>query len=90
MKKKKTSIHRNTVNPSFNERLTFDVGKDILTKCSLEMCVYHDTKLGQAELLGRTVVGGSSSCKPEDRDFFHELLSNKSANAKWLALNDPR
>jgi len=83
-------VQRNNFNPTFNERLTFDVTKDLIGKCSLELCVYHDAKLGQCELLGRSLIGSSSSCSPQDKEFFDELLTNKSANAKWLVLTDPR
>lgn len=90
LKKKKTSVLRNTVNPVFNEAFTFDVNRDTLSKCSIEFCVYHDNKLGTCELLGRAVVGSSSSCRQEEKQFFQEMLSSKTAIAQWLVLTDPQ
>lgn len=83
-KRKKTSVHRNTVNPVFNEALTFDIGRDTLSKCRIEFSVLHDSLLGPSESLGRAVVGPDV-----EKHFFNEMLTSKTATAQWLQLIDP-
>lgn len=56
LKKRKTTVLRNTVNPVFNEALTFDIAKDILKHSIIEFLVMHDSLLGTNELLGRALV----------------------------------
>lgn len=46
IKKRKTGVYRNTVSPTFNEALTFDISKDILKNCTIEFIVFHDSLLG--------------------------------------------
>ncbi|KAK7872390.1 hypothetical protein R5R35_007006 [Gryllus longicercus] len=88
VKKKKTGVHRNTVSPVFNEALTFDVSRDALPRCTLEFSVLHDSLLGPSELLGRALVGPGPDCRPDERDFFAEVLASKTATAQWLPLAD--
>lgn len=90
LKKRKTSVHRGTVNPVFNEALTFDIGKEQLKNVSIEFCVMHDSLLGASELLGRSIVGKGPESKHIERDFFNEMLHSKTATAQWLPLSDPR
>lgn len=90
VKKKKTGVHRNTLCPVFNEALTFDVGRDALSKSTIEFCVMHDSLLGPSELLGRAIVGPGTDCRPQERDFFHEVLTSKTATAQWLPLSEPQ
>nr|CAD7438691.1 unnamed protein product [Timema bartmani] len=90
IKKKKTGVHRNTVSPVFNEALTFDVSRDTLNRGTLEFCVMHDSLLGPSELLGRALVGPGRDCRPEERYFFNEVLTSKTATAQWLSLYEPQ
>nr|CAD7424411.1 unnamed protein product [Timema monikensis] len=90
IKKKKTGVHRNTLNPVFNEALTFDVSRDTLNRGTLEFCVMHDSLLGPSELLGRALVGPGRDCRPEERYFFNEVLTSKTATAQWLSLYEPQ
>lgn len=46
IKKKKSGVYRNTTCPVFNEALTFDIAKDILRTCTIEILVAHDSLLG--------------------------------------------
>lgn len=46
IKKRKSGVYRNTVCPVFNEALTFDIPKDTLKMCSIELLVSHDNLLG--------------------------------------------
>ncbi|XP_049829005.1 synaptotagmin-5 [Schistocerca gregaria] len=89
VKKKKTGVHRNTVNPVFNEALTFDVSREALSRSSLEIQVLHDSLLGPSELLGRVLLG--SDCGSlTDRAFFSEAVASKTATARWLQLSEPQ
>lgn len=90
VKKKKTGVHRNTLCPVFNEALTFDVNREALGRSTIEFCVMHDSLLGPSELLGRAIVGPGSECRPQERDFFHEILTSKTATAQWLPLSEPQ
>lgn len=90
LKKKKTTALRNTVNPVFNEALTFDIAKDILKHSVIEFLVMHDSLLGTNELLGRAVVGNSHEVTIEDKQFFDEIFRTKTATAQWISLSDPR
>jgi hypothetical protein len=89
LKKRKTDVCRNTLCPVFNEALTFDVKREALRRSSIEFSVMHDSLLGPSELLGRAVVGTGSDRRPQERDFFHEFLTNKSVPPQWLPLSEP-
>uniref|UniRef100_A0A336K0W5 CSON011185 protein n=1 Tax=Culicoides sonorensis TaxID=179676 RepID=A0A336K0W5_CULSO len=90
LKKKKTTVFRNTVNPVFNEAFSFDVSKDMLKTSLIEFLVLHDSLLGTNELLGRAVIGNKSDIRQEERIFFDEMLRTKTAIAQWIPLTDPR
>lgn len=90
LKKKKTTVFRNTINPVFNEAFTFDVAKDMIKKSQIEFLVLHDSLLGSNELLGRAVVGNSSDIRVEERKFFQDVLRSSVAVAEWIPLSDPR
>lgn len=90
LKKKKTTVLRNTVNPVFNEALTFDIAKDTLKHSLIEFLVMHDSLLGANELLGRAIVGNSHDVRIEDKQFFDEIFRSKTATAQWISLSDPR
>lgn len=88
LKKRKTTVARNTVAPVYNEALTFDIAKETLKSCSIELQVRHDSLLGKNEVLGCATVGSGPDVRPEDRTFFEELFRNRSATAQWIALAD--
>lgn len=90
LKKKKTTVFRNTVNPVFNEAFSFDVSKDMLKASLIEFLVLHDSLLGTNELLGRAVIGNKADIRHEERVFFDEMLRTKTAIAQWIPLTDPR
>lgn len=90
LKKKKTTVLRNTINPVFNEALTFDISRDMLKHSIIEFLVMHDNLLGANELLGRAVIGNSHEVRIEEKQFFDEIFRTKSATAQWIPLSDPR
>uniref|UniRef100_A0A8D8SRQ3 Synaptotagmin-9 n=1 Tax=Cacopsylla melanoneura TaxID=428564 RepID=A0A8D8SRQ3_9HEMI len=83
IKKKKSTVFHNTVNPGWSEALTFTVSKETLGRAKIEFLVMHDSILSGGEVLGKAEV--SHEC---ERQFFHEMLTNKSATARWLLLTD--
>lgn len=90
LKKKKTTVFRNTCSPVFNEAFTFDASKDMIKKSLIEFLVLHDSLLGGNELLGRGVVGNSPDIRAEERKFFQDVLRSNVAVAEWVPLTDPR
>ncbi|EDW77291.2 uncharacterized protein Dwil_GK18165 [Drosophila willistoni] len=89
MKKRKTGVQRNTVNPVYNEALAFDVAKETLKNCVLEFTVVHDGLLGSSEILGRTLIGNSPDVRCEEKMFFDEMFRAKNATAQWVPLQEP-
>ncbi|XP_037925312.1 synaptotagmin-5 [Hermetia illucens] len=90
IKKRKTGVQRNTVSPTFNEALTFDIGKDTLKNSIIEFVVLHDSLLGSDEILGRAIIGNTPQVRSEDRAFFDEVFRSKTATAQWIPLTDSR
>ncbi|XP_055637715.1 synaptotagmin-5 isoform X2 [Toxorhynchites rutilus septentrionalis] len=88
IKKRKTTVARNTVSPVYNEALSFDIAKEMLKNCSIELQVQHDSLLGKNEVLGRATIGSGPDARPEERSFFEELFRNRSATAQWISLSD--
>ncbi|XP_051858509.1 synaptotagmin-5 isoform X1 [Drosophila albomicans] len=89
LKKRKTGVQRNTVNPVYNEALAFDVGKETLKNCLLEFTVVHDSLLGSSEILGRALIGNSPDVLHEEKIFFEEMFRAKNATAQWVPLQEP-
>lgn len=87
VKKKKTSIKRNTPNPTWNEALIFDVAKSALQTSGIELVVYCDNLLGNNDLLGRVIVGPNTS--GEELAHWHDLVNAKTAMARWHSLRPP-
>ncbi|EDW04129.1 synaptotagmin-5 [Drosophila grimshawi] len=89
IKKRKTGVQRNTVNPVYNEALAFDVGKETLKNCLLEFTVIHDGVLGSNEILGRALIGSSAEVPHDEKIFFEEMFRAKNATAQWVPLHEP-
>ncbi|XP_048508331.1 synaptotagmin-5 isoform X2 [Athalia rosae] len=85
LKKRKSGVQRNTTNPVWNEALTFDLGRESLSRGSIEFLVLHDSLLGPSEALARCVVSAKSQ-----RDLFNEVLAGRGATAQWLPLAETR
>ncbi|XP_046414448.1 synaptotagmin-6 isoform X1 [Neodiprion pinetum] len=85
LKKRKSGVQRNTTNPVWNVALTFDLGRDLLSRSSIEFLILHDSLLGASETLARCTVSAKSQ-----RDLFHEVLAGRGATAQWLPLAETR
>ncbi|XP_058124705.1 synaptotagmin-5 [Anopheles ziemanni] len=88
IKKRKTTVARNTTAPVYNEALSFDISRETLKDCSIEFQVLHDSLLGRNETLGRATVGNGPEFRPENRKFFDELFRTRAATAQWISLSE--
>ncbi|XP_076346930.1 synaptotagmin-5-like isoform X2 [Tachypleus tridentatus] len=87
-KKRKTATQKGTLNPIFNEALTFNVTKEMLRGVVLEFSVMNDNILGQKENLGCVVIGPHT--KGDEAAHFKDMLASGSAMAMWHSLMPPR
>lgn len=76
-KKKRTVICRDPQNPVWNDVLTFDLGSDTLSTCTLEFSVVKTS----GEILAKCEV--SKKCQ---RELFHRALAGKGASVQWVPL----
>ncbi|XP_049535036.1 synaptotagmin-5 [Anopheles darlingi] len=88
LKKRKTTVARNTTAPVYNEALSFDISREALKDCSIEFLVLHDNLLGRNETIGRACIGAGSEFREENRKFFDELFRNRAATAQWISLSE--
>lgn len=84
IKKKKTSIQHNVLNPVWNEAVTFNLSRDCLNNASLDFIVYHDNKMGNDEILGKIKISRDST--GDEKIHWDEMVSGKTAVARWHAL----
>ncbi|XP_011475869.3 synaptotagmin-6 [Oryzias latipes] len=73
LKKKKTSIKKNTLNPTYNEAIIFDIPPDSMDHVSLHISVMDYDLVGHNEIIGVMRVG----CQAEGlgRDHWNEMLA---------------
>nr|XP_055037753.1 synaptotagmin Vb [Misgurnus anguillicaudatus]XP_055037754.1 synaptotagmin Vb [Misgurnus anguillicaudatus] len=57
LKKKKTTVKKNTLNPYFNESFSFEVPFEQIQKVQLLITVYDYDKLGSNDPIGKTLIG---------------------------------
>ncbi|XP_076686648.1 synaptotagmin-1-like [Andrena cerasifolii] len=79
IKKKKSSIQRETISPVWNDILNFDIHSKVLLKCVIEFIVLR----ANGELVAKCEV--SNKCQT---DLFYRVLSGKGASAQWLPLSE--
>ncbi|XP_076647027.1 synaptotagmin-10 [Halictus rubicundus] len=85
IKKKKTSVKKNTLFPSYNEALVFDVPEENIEDVSLIVKVVDYDRIGSNELMGCTAIG--SSFIGIGRDHWLEMLDNpRQPVAQWYPL----
>ncbi|XP_064172184.1 synaptotagmin Va [Anguilla rostrata] len=61
IKKKKTTVKKNTLNPYFNESFSFEVPFDQIQKLQVIITVYDYDKLGSNDAIGKTFIGYGAS-----------------------------
>ncbi|XP_043268547.1 synaptotagmin-10-like [Venturia canescens] len=85
IKKKKTTVKKNTLCPVYNESLVFDVPADNVEEVSLIVKVIDYDRIGSNELMGCTAIGASFI--GIGRDHWLEMLDNpRKPVAQWYPL----
>ncbi|XP_040183412.1 synaptotagmin-3 isoform X2 [Rana temporaria] len=74
LKKRKTSIKKNTLNPTYNEALVFDIPNENMDHVSLTIAVMDYDCIGHNEVIGMSRVG--SDADTPGRDHWNEMLAN--------------
>ncbi|NWV43988.1 SYT3 protein, partial [Grantiella picta] len=74
LKKRKTSIKKNTLNPNYNEALVFDVPHESVNSVSLTIAVVDYDCIGHNEVIGLCRVG--SDADGPGREHWAQMLAN--------------
>ncbi|XP_053908307.1 synaptotagmin-3 [Cuculus canorus] len=74
LKKRKTSIKKNTLNPSYNEALVFDVPHESVNHVSITIAVVDYDCIGHNEVIGLCRVG--SDADGRGREHWAQMLAN--------------
>lgn len=85
LKKKKTSVKRNTLNAYYNESFSFEVPFEQIQKVSLMITVMDYDKLGSNDAIGRVMLGCSGT-GAELRHWMDMLASPRRPIAQWHTL----
>ncbi|XP_046725330.1 synaptotagmin-6 isoform X1 [Silurus meridionalis] len=89
LKKKKTTIKKNTLNPTYNEAIIFDIPPENMDQVSLHISVMDYDLVGHNEIIGVNRVG----CEAEglSRDHWNEMLAYpRKPIAHWHPLLEPK
>ena len=85
--KRKTSILKKTLNPQFNEKLTFQVSSDQVRYTSLEVYVMDFDRVGPNEPIGRVVLGAKSG--PNEMKHWNDMLAKTKLDVtRWHVLRN--
>lgn len=83
LKKKKTSVRKGTLNPVFNEAVSFDIAMDALNSVDLLLSVMHEN-----EIIGCVPIGAHSTGK--ELSHWREVRTANKPVAHWHSLQDPK
>ncbi|KAK7576746.1 hypothetical protein V9T40_013032 [Parthenolecanium corni] len=87
IRKKRTSVKHSTLNPVYNEAVTFDVPSANVEEVSLIVKVIDYDRIGYDELMG--CVGIGTSYNGTGRDHWLDMLDNpRKPVAQWYTLMD--
>ncbi|XP_046556211.1 synaptotagmin-9-like isoform X1 [Haliotis rubra] len=87
IKKKKTSVQKNTLHPVFNEALVFDVPQESVEDVYLIVKVVDYDRIGSDELMGSVALGPKYNGL--GRDHWYEMLENpRKPVAQWYPLQE--
>merc|ERR1712228_844581 len=89
VKKAKTSTKTNTVNPYFNEMLTFEVSPEHLKRVEMSVTVVHSSTIGVSHSVGRVVFGPNSSGRAKQHWVDMQSMTGRPV-AQWHVLADPK
>nr|XP_033817051.1 synaptotagmin-5 [Geotrypetes seraphini] len=85
LKKKKTTIKKNTLNPYYNESFSFEVPFEQIQKVQVMLTVLDYDKLGKNEAIGKVFVGCNST-GTELRHWSDMLANPRRPIAQWHTL----
>ncbi|XP_028669356.1 synaptotagmin Va [Erpetoichthys calabaricus] len=85
LKKKKTTIKKNTLNPYYNESFSFEVPFEQIQKVQVVLTVLDYDKLGKNDAIGKVFVGCNSS-GTELRHWSDMLANPRRPIAQWHTL----
>ncbi|CAL1527192.1 unnamed protein product [Lymnaea stagnalis] len=85
IKKRKTSVQRNTLSPVFNEALVFDVPQESVEDVYLVIKLVDYDRIGSDELMGCVALGPKMN--GQGREHWYEMLeSPRKPIAQWYSL----
>ncbi|KAK7810443.1 hypothetical protein U0070_002839 [Myodes glareolus] len=85
LKKKKTTIKKNTLNPVYNEAIIFDIPPENMDQVSLLISVMDYDRVGHNEIIGVCRVG--INAEGLGRDHWNEMLAYpRKPIAHWHSL----
>ncbi|XP_066579716.1 synaptotagmin-1a isoform X2 [Amia ocellicauda] len=85
LKKKKTTIKKNTLNPYYNESFSFEVPFEQIQKVQVVVTVLDYDKIGKNDAIGKVFVGYNSS-GTELRHWSDMLANPRRPIAQWHVL----
>ncbi|XP_015239467.1 synaptotagmin-1-like [Cyprinodon tularosa] len=85
LKKKKTTIKKNTLNPYYNESFSFEVPSEQIEKVQLAVTVLDYDKIGKNDAIGKLLLGGNST-GTELRHWSDMLANPRRPIAQWHSL----
>ncbi|KAI5624598.1 synaptotagmin-6 [Silurus asotus] len=89
LKKKKTATKKNTLNPTYNEAITFDIPPENMDQISLDVSVMDYDLVGHNEVIGVNRVG--SCAEGMGRDHWNEMLAYpRKPITHWHPLIEPK
>uniref|UniRef100_A0A3B3S2R7 Synaptotagmin 6 n=1 Tax=Paramormyrops kingsleyae TaxID=1676925 RepID=A0A3B3S2R7_9TELE len=89
LKKKKTTIKKNTLNPTYNEAIIFDIPPDSMDQVTLHISVMDYDMVGHNEIIGVCRVG--CSAEGLGRDHWNEMLAYpRKPIAHWHPLQEAK
>ncbi|KAJ8258121.1 hypothetical protein GJAV_G00193390 [Gymnothorax javanicus] len=89
LKKKKTTIKKNTLNPTYNEAIIFDIPPESMDQVNLFISVMDYDMVGHNEIIGVNRVG--CSAEGLGRDHWNEMLAYpRKPIAHWHTLLEPK
>ncbi|KAM9377956.1 synaptotagmin-A-like [Pholidichthys leucotaenia] len=85
LKKKKTTIKKNTLNPYYNESFSFEVPCEQIEKVQIAVTVLDYDKIGKNDAIGKVLLGGNS-IGTEQRHWADMLANPRRPIAQWHSL----
>lgn len=85
LKKKKTTVKKNTLNPYYNESFSFEIPMDMMQKILVVVTVFDYDKIGKNDAIGKIFVG-SKATGPGLKHWSDMLSNPRRPVAQWHPL----